>query len=515
MRWGRISVKGKIFFCLAVFSVCILLILWLLQTVFLDEFYQMIKENEVRGYSQAIVDNIDDPQLDELLSRITESGDICVHIIDPYGAELRENGRFRYCSLQGMDEPARAVLFQKVKDHGGAKMLYFDGPQEGLPPGPYVPEPAAKKHPWMEKPLFSDGGIQQSLSYFQLAACLDGREVMVNINARITPLNATVGTLQIQIFCIGTLFFVLAGLLALWMARFIAKPIEDISRSSKELSRGNYEVYFDGRGYREIAELSDTLNGTAKALRQVERLRQELVANVSHDLRTPLTMIIGYGEAMRDIPGENTAENIQIIIDEAQRLSLLVNDILDISQIEAGMRRMEKGPLNLTQSIRETLSRYQKLVEQQGYAIEFEAGEAAWVLADRVKLDQVIYNLTGNALRFTGAEKRVTVRQQTTASEVRVDVIDYGDGIRPEGIYSIWKRYYSKTPARESGSMGTGLGLSIVEEILRLHGAAFGVDSQPGKGSDFWFILPLEKTQALPIHEKYDKMKNKGKKGGR
>ena len=267
-------------------------------------------------------------------------------------------------------------------------MLYFDGPQEGLPPGPYVPEPAAKKHPWMEKPLFSDGGIQQSLSYFQLAACLDGREVMVNINARITPLNATVGTLQIQIFCIGTLFFVLAGLLALWMARFIAKPIEDISRSSKELSRGNYEVYFDGRGYREIAELSDTLNGTAKALRQVERLRQELVANVSHDLRTPLTMIIGYGEAMRDIPGENTAENIQIIIDEAQRLSLLVNDILDISQIEAGMRRMEKGPLNLTQSIRETLSRYQKLVEQQGYAIEFEAGEAAWVLADRVKLDQ-------------------------------------------------------------------------------------------------------------------------------
>lgn len=344
---------------------------------------------------------------------------------------------------------------------------------------------------------------------------MDGREVMVNINARITPLNATVGTLQIQIFCIGTLFFVLAGLLALWMARFIAKPIEDISRSSKELSRGNYEVYFDGRGYREIAELSDTLNGTAKALRQVERLRQELVANVSHDLRTPLTMIIGYGEAMRDIPGENTAENIQIIIDEAQRLSLLVNDILDISQIEAGMRRMEKGPLNLTQSIRETLSRYQKLVEQQGYAIEFEAGEAAWVLADRVKLDQVIYNLTGNALRFTGAEKRVTVRQQTTASEVRVDVIDYGDGIRPEGIYSIWKRYYSKTPAQESGSMGTGLGLSIVEEILRLHGAAFGVDSQPGKGSDFWFILPLEKTQALPIHEKYDKMKNKGKKGGR
>ena len=200
MHWGRISVKGKIFFCLAVFSICILLVLWLLQTVFLDEFYQMIKENEVRGYSQAIVENIDDPALDELLSRITESGDICVHIIDPYGAELRENGRFRYCSLQGMDGPARAVLFQKVKDHGGAKMLYFDGLQEGRVPEPYAPEPAAPKHPWMGTPLFSDGGIQQSLSYFQLEASLNGREVMVNINARITPLNDTVWTLKIQIF---------------------------------------------------------------------------------------------------------------------------------------------------------------------------------------------------------------------------------------------------------------------------------------------------------------------------
>ncbi len=495
MRWGRISVKGKIFFCLAIFSICILLVLWLLQTVFLDEFYQMIKENEVRGYSQAIVENIDDPALDELLNRITESGDICVHLIWPDGTQQRENGRFRYCSLQGMDEPARAALFQSVKDKDGSKMMYFEGIEEKQIPGPYVPEPdAAQKHPWLKKPIFSGDQIQQSLSYFQLALCLDGREMLVNINARITPLNATVSTLRIQIFCIGTLFFVLAGMLAILMSRFVAKPIEDINRSSKELARGNYEVYFNGRGYREIAELSDTLNVTAKALQQVERLRQELVANVSHDLRTPLTMIIGYAEAMRDIPGENTTENIQIIIDEAQRLSFLVNDILDISQIEAGVRRMDKSRFNLTESIRDSLSRYQKLVEQQGYTIVFEAQEDAWVLADQVKIDQVIYNLTGNAICFTGDEKKVTVRQQITASEVRIDVIDYGDGIRPEGIDSIWKRYYSKASSKGRAAMGTGLGLSIVEEILRLHGAAFGVDSVSGKGSDFWFILPLDRA---------------------
>ncbi len=192
----------------------------------------------------------------------------------------------------------------------------------------------------------------------------------------------------------------------------------------------------------------------------MDRLRKDLVANVSHDLRTPLTMIIGYGEVMRDIPGENTPENIQIIVDEAQRLSLLVNDLLDLSQVEAGVRRMEKRRFNLTEEIRKTLSRYQKLVEQQGYTVEFEAEEDAWVQADQVKIGQVIYNLINNAISFTGEGKRVTVRQNITASQVRIDVIDYGVGIPPEEMDSIWDRYYSKTPHRRA-VIGTGLGLSI------------------------------------------------------
>lgn len=165
----------------------------------------------------------------------------------------------------------------------------------------------------------------------------------------------------------------------------------------------------------------------------MDRLRKDLVANVSHDLRTPLTMIIGYGEVMRDIPGENTPENIQIIVDEAQRLSLLVNDLLDLSQVEAGVRRMEKSRFNLTEEIRKTLSRYQKLVEQQGYTVEFEAEEDAWIQADQVKIGQVIYNLINNAISFTGEGKRVTVRQNITASQVRIDVIDYGVGIPARG----------------------------------------------------------------------------------
>ena len=458
----------------------------------------MIKENEVRSYSQTIADNINLEDLTELLNQVTESGDICVHLIGANGEQIQESGKFRYCSLQEMDATARAVLFRKVQEKGGTKMVYFNAAGKENLPAPFA-ELAAKekKYPWQAKPLFSVYQIQQSLSYFQIAEKLDGTQVMIGINARITPLSATVQMLRIQILCIGVLFFILAGFLAVWMSRFIAKPIEDINRSSKELARGNYEVSFNGRGYREITELSDTLNVTAQALGRVDRLRKDLVANVSHDLRTPLTMIIGYGEVMRDIPGENTPENIQIVVDEAQRLSLLVDDLLNLSQVEACVRRMEKSRFNLTEEIRKTLSRYQKLVEQQGYTVAFEAEGDAWVYADQVKIGQVVYNLINNAISFTGEEKKVTVRQNITASQVRIDVIDYGVGIPPEEMDSIWDRYYSKKTPHRRAVIGTGLGLSIVKEVLQLHNAAFGVDSKPEKGSDFWFILPLDRGQAL------------------
>ncbi len=458
----------------------------------------MIKENEVRSYSQTIADNINLEDLTELLNQVTESGDICVHLIGANGEQIQESGKFRYCSLQEMDATARAILFRKVQEKGGTKMVYFNAAGKENLPAPFA-ELAAKekKYPWQAKPLFSVYQIQQSLSYFQIAEKLDGTQVMIGINARITPLSATVQMLRIQILCIGVLFFILAGFLAVWMSRFIAKPIEDINRSSKELARGNYEVSFNGRGYREITELSNTLNVTAQALGRVDRLRKDLVANVSHDLRTPLTMIIGYGEVMRDIPGENTPENIQIIVDEAQRLSLLVDDLLNLSQVEAGVRRMEKSRFNLTEEIRKTLSRYQKLVEQQGYTVAFEAEGDAWVYADQVKIGQVVYNLINNAISFTGEEKKVTVRQNITVSQVRIDVIDYGVGIPPEEMDSIWDRYYSKKTPHRRAVIGTGLGLSIVKEVLQLHNAAFGVDSKPEKGSDFWFILPLDRGQAL------------------
>ena len=279
--------------------------------------------------------------------------------------------------------------------------------------------------------------------------------------------------------------------LAFIIGRRVYRPIVEINEAAKGLAYGKYHLDLRSGAYREIIQLNDTLNQAAEELGKVERLRNELIANISHDLRTPLTMITAYAEGMRDLPGENTPENVQVIIDEANRLTTLVNDVLDLSKLQGGAMSMDPQPYNLTSSVTDTLSRYQKLTEQKGYTLNFRHGEDAWVNADQVKIEQVLYNLINNAITYTGADKTVTVDQRIQDGWVTIRVTDTGEGVPEEDVPYIWDRYYKSSQAHRRAEVGTGLGLSIVRSILELHGARFGVESPPGKGASFWFALPL------------------------
>ena len=263
------------------------------------------------------------------------------------------------------------------------------------------------------------------------------------------------------------------------------------------MAEGRYDVTFEGGGYREALELSAALTYAAAELSKVEQLRRELIANVSHDLRTPLTLIAGYGEMMRDIPGENTPENVQIIIDEAQRLTGLVNDMLDLGKLQAGAQTLSAAPLSLTAMVREELLRYQRLVEREGYTILFAPGEEAIVDGDRSKLSQVVYNLIGNAVNHTGADKKVLVEQEVRDGWVTLSVLDSGPGIPPEELPYVWDRYYKVDKTHKRAAIGTGLGLSIVRGVVELHHGRCGVESTPGQGSRFWFSLPRREEAVL------------------
>ena len=205
---------------------------------------------------------------------------------------------------------------------------------------------------------------------------------------------------------------------------------------------------------------------------------------------------------MRDIPGENSAENIQVVIDETTRLSELVNDLLDLSKIQSGSRKAMFEEFDLTAAVEEVMKRYDAFTAHQGYHITFHAEERATVFADRGMLLQVLYNLINNAINYTGDDLCVTVKQTVENGHVRISVTDTGQGIEADQIPQIWDRYYKVDKVHRRAMIGTGLGLSIVKGVLDLHNAAYGVESQVGSGSTFWFELDI----LTPVQSEHEKL---------
>lgn len=238
-------------------------------------------------------------------------------------------------------------------------------------------------------------------------------------------------------------------------------------------------------------ELAKTLNSTNVQLERVDKLQKELIANISHDLRTPLTMISGYSEFMRDFPDEVSPENMQVIIDETARLNSLVNDLLDVSKLQSGKQTINMQKISLTNTIQSTVKRYDKLTSHNDYHVSFIHDCEVFVEADETRLLQVIYNLVNNAINYTGEDKTVTIRQDVLDNIVRISIIDTGEGISEENLPLVWDRYYKIDKVHKRAILGTGLGLSIVKHVLLLHNSRFGVSSEVGKGSTFWFELKI------------------------
>ena len=228
-----------------------------------------------------------------------------------------------------------------------------------------------------------------------------------------------------------------------------------------------------------------------KELSRVDTMQRDLIANVSHDLRTPLTMLKAYAEMIRDLSGDNPIkrnEHLEIIINETDRLSAMVNDILDLSKLESGKQKMNPTEFEISSKMHDIIGRFKGISDKMGYHIHFTPDAEKIVFCDVVKIEQVIYNLINNAINYTGDDKQVYVRQINKPDGVLIEIEDTGDGIEEDKIKLIFDKYYrSENHKREV--VGTGLGLSIVKAVLKLHGYDYGVRSTIGKGSVFWFKI--------------------------
>lgn len=481
----RLSIKSSIFISMALLVVVMLTILWLTQSVFLSHIYRYTKKNETDRAASIIVDNINNENLNSLIEKISSEYDLCAEVIRyPGDKEILYDSHF-----------LNDCIVHKLQLEDTLLDFWYDMAQESG--GKYTDiVPRDKFREFYDPDDFHGdvprrGGDANCVISVSLAETSDGDSVMVVLNSFVLPVDATVKTLRLQLIVITIVMLASAFLIAYILSRRLSLPIEKINKEAKNLACANYEVMFPQEGPIEISELADTLNYTAKELSKVDAMQKELIANISHDLRTPLTMISGYSEVMRDIPGENTPENMQVIIDETARLSSLVNDLLDVSRFQSGTQKLNISRFNLTESVKSVIKRYDKLISHNGYIINFVYDEDVFINADEVRILQVIYNLINNAINYTGEDKTVTVKQEVADGVVRISVIDTGEGIAEKDLPLIWDRYYKVDKVHKRAHIGTGLGLSIVKNILLLHGSRFGVSSEVGKGSNFWFEFKI------------------------
>ncbi len=488
-RGGRgVGLHIRLLVSYIAFAVIVLLLLWVSQTFLLDGLYRVVKNNELETCAEVLGENAssEEEALADIAQTLATKYSTCISVYDVKGGRgvrIVSEHVNSFCFLHNMTTDNMLLkLYNGARRNGGeyrehislSDMLARD-------------EEAAGQN------------LGEIVVYVRLVSTEQG-ERLILLNTEMVPLDATVGTLRLQLVYITVILLIVGVVLAAVMSAVVAKPIRGMSREAAKLAMGSYNVNFDGGNCRETAQLSETLNRAAYELSKLDKMQKDLIANISHDLRTPLTMIAGYTEAMRDLPGEATPENMQIVIDETNRLTSLVNDMLEVSRYQGGTQVLAPTRFNFTEVIRQTIARYAKLRENEGYRIVFEhSGDDVYVVADERRILQVVYNLVNNAINYTGDDKSVVIREtvfsEKTGDEVMLAVIDTGCGIPEDALPLVWERYYKVHDFHKRASMGTGLGLSIVKNILVLHGAKFGVNSTVGKGSCFWFKLKVAEQQ--------------------
>lgn len=319
-------------------------------------------------------------------------------------------------------------------------------------------------------------------------------ECVLLVSCSLRVVRETVTWLQIYLLLVSGIVLVLAFIIAYSVSQKLTRGLKALSDSAVRLAGGDYSVRFVNADYRELAQLSDTLNEMRDEVKKSGDFQHEILANVTHDLKTPLTMIKAYASMVKEISGddpEKRDKHLQVIIDEADRLTGLVNDVLAVSKVSSNLGSLNEKVFNLTEFLYGIINKFGYL-QESGYSLMLDIDPDRYTRADEEKIGQVIYNLLGNAISYTGEDKTVYISLKTSmdGQRVKFSVRDTGNGIPKSELPNIWERYYSFQKSHTRPVKGTGLGLNIVKVILESHSFDFGVESEEGKGSTFWVDFP-------------------------
>lgn len=456
----KTSIQAKTLLFLLTFNVVIIILLWLCQISIFDIFYEKAQTDNMNKIVDSIK-SVDKLNAGETLLDISYQNEVCIAISDVYGNITTYNTNLNGCALKGTNKKVKKLMSNFIDSKDEFKSYKFINEDK------------------------------------KVAALLYGvklEDSNVFIYSNLEDISEFTMIIKKQIMYVSIIAILIAIIISIFLANKLTDPITKITKKAKKLGSGDVNVEFEESGLKEIDELADTLKEAQKELVKTDELRRDLMANVSHDLKTPLTMIKAYAEMIRDISYKDKKkmnEHLEIIVDETDRLTILVNDILDLSKMQSNADVLNLEKFDLAEVINEIVKKYQIIKETEKYKIEVEMPDVIEITADKKKMNQVIYNLVNNAINYTGKDKLVKIRVTKGKKNYLVEVIDTGKGIKASEIPYIWNKYYKSEKNHQRNVVSTGLGLSIVKQILELHGYEYGVKSVLKKGSTFYFKIKL------------------------
>ena len=459
MKLKTKSLRLNFLIYFSLFSIIILVFLYFFQILFLNSFYKM---NQSSNLDKSLITiqkefNKKDSTLD--LETLSEDNEVCINIIAD--RELIYHTKYsKRCNNNIV-----MTSFERKFIYSGKNNLRLE---------------------------ISDSNSNQKLLLY-------GRKLndvtYAIVSTPITPMDSSITLLKSQFIYVALVILILSFLISYFLSRRLSNPIEKLNIMAKKLSEKDYSIKFNlETEISELKELSKTLNLAASELGKTEELQREFLANISHDLKTPLTMIEAYASSAKDLNYNNKKKrerDLNIIINEAERLNSLVNDILLLSKFQSKTLELSLEQFDLTLLIKQILESF-TIYQEKGYDISFKTEEHFFITADKKSMERVIYNLIINAINYTGDDKKVMIKLTKKNKKLTFSITDTGIGISEKDKKLVWNKYFRINKKHHREDLGTGLGLSIVKEILEEHHFIYGIDSKIKKGTTFYFRCDID-----------------------
>ena len=475
----KTSIRNKLTALILAVSLSIILIIWLTTTLFFKPMYYSITQTELSGILSKTVKTIknSDGQLNkEVISEIQtymKTG-VCIEISDEFGTGLvLMEGIGDACQLHGSKDSATSV-YRDQRRLNSQRAAELRG--EVRTTGNY------------------SGSITDEYSNQQLVrGSFFNNKYTVIVSTNLARTDSIVEIVLSQLQTATFIAVIIALVAASVLSNWFIQPLTTLSKATQEVSKGNYKIKIQipKDSTDEIGQLANDFNIMTKEIEASHQMQKELIASISHDLRTPLTIIRGYAESIRDITGDKPEirqRQLNTIIDETDRLSKMVNSVLEYARLSQDALKLNKVQYNMADMCSDVADIYSHKAESEGKDVVYQGPETVYVTADAALMERVMHNFVSNALIHTPPQTSVQIKAAVLENgRVKISVADSGEGISDEDKAHLFDKYYRSR--KSSGKQGTGLGLAIVKTILESHGFEYGIDSQVGKGSEFWFIM--------------------------